>query len=122
MSTTSASLVERFVAAIAAQDQSALRDCFAPDAQFRALIPSGLKERNGASDAAALIARWFGDSTALELVDRRSVIVGDRVVLSYRFDGVEEGQPYAVEQTLSCVMSGDKIQSADLLCSGFRPR
>ena len=61
-------LRERLVRAIAQQDEDALRECFAPDAEFRALIPPGLRERNGAIEAAALIAQWFGDSTELRLL------------------------------------------------------
>ena len=113
---------ERLVAAIRAQDEAGIAACFATDAQFRALLPSGLRERTGATDAAALIARWFGDSTEIDLVDSRSQIVGDRVLISYRFIGVEEGKPYVVEQHLSCIVEDERIKRADLLCSGFRPR
>ena len=41
--------------------------------------------------------------------------------ISYRFEGVEEGKPYVVEQQLYCTVAEDKITRADLLCSGFRP-
>jgi ketosteroid isomerase-like protein len=111
----------RLVQAIAGQDEAALAECFAPDAEFRALIPGGLSEHRGATEAAALISRWFGDSTELELVDSRSDEVGDRVHIAYRFAGVEEGEPYVVEQQLYCTVADGKITRADLLCSGFRP-
>jgi len=116
------SLAQRLVAGIAAQDEAAIAGCFAPDAAFRALIPSGLRERTGAAPTASLIAAWFKDSTELDLVDQRADDVGDRMLISYRFVGVEEGQPYIVEQHLTCVVGDEKIQRADLLCSGFRPR
>lgn len=58
--------------------------------QFHALTPSGLRE------------------------------VGDRLHISYRFQGVEEGEPYLVEQHLYCTVSDGRIGRADLLCSGFR--
>ena len=47
---------------------------------------------------------------------------GDKLHLSYLFSGVEEGEPYVVEHHLSCAVSDGKIDRADLLCSGFRPR
>ena len=49
-------------------------------------------------------------------------MIGDRVHIAYRFEGVEDGEPYVVEQHLCCVLAGDVIEHADLLCSGFRPR
>jgi hypothetical protein len=116
------SLPQRLVAGIAALDEDAIAACFAADATFRALIPPGLRERTGAAPTASLIASWFRDSTELDLVDQHADEVGDRMQISYRFVGVEEGQPYVVEQHLSCIVGNDKIQRADLLCSGFRPR
>ena len=116
------SLGERLVAGIAAHDEDAIAACFAADAVFRALIPSGMRERTGAAPTASLIAAWFRDSTELDLVEQRSDEVGDRTLISYRFVGVEEGQPYIVEQHLTCIVSDQAIQRADLLCSGFRPR
>ena len=112
----------RLVRAIAEQDEAALRECFATDAEFRALIPRGLRERSGAADAASLISQWFGDSTELHLLDSDNEEVGDRLRVSYRFAGVEEGEPYVVEQQLYCTVRDGKVARADLLCSGFRPR
>jgi ketosteroid isomerase-like protein len=110
------------VGGIAAQDGSAIAGCFAADAEFRALTPPGLRERRGAAEIASLIAAWFGDSTELDLVESRTDEVGDRLHLWYRFIGVEGGEPYVVEHHLFCVVSDGKIDRADLLCSGFRPR
>jgi ketosteroid isomerase-like protein len=113
---------EQLVAAIASQDTAAIAACLTADAHLRALIPSGLTGRTGASEAAALIAAWFGDSTELDLVEMEADEVGDRSHVAYRFTGVEEGEPYIVEQHLYCTVRDGKIERADLLCSGFRPR
>ena len=109
----------RLVQAIAAQDEAAIAECFCHD--FRALTPSGLKERAGRMKR-PLIAAWFGDSTVIDLVDARTDEVGGRLLLTYRFEGVEEGQPYVVQQELFCTLDHGKIAAADLLCSGFLPR
>jgi hypothetical protein len=114
------SLAERLVDAIEAQDEEAIAACFNADATFRALIPSGLRERSGSGEAAALIAAWFEDSTELELLDRQSDEVGDRLHISYRFTGIEDGERYVVEQQVFCTVGEDTIERADLLCSGFR--
>jgi len=116
-----ADLAAQLIGAIAAQDEAALADCFAPDVAFRALVPPGLRERTGAVEAAALITQWFSDSTGLRLLDSHSDEVGDRLHVSYRFAGVEEGEAYLVEQHLFCTVGEGKIMRADLLCSGFRP-
>jgi hypothetical protein len=113
----------QLVAAIAAQDVAAIAACFTDDAELRALIPPGLRERTGATDSAALVAGWFADSTELALVDSHTAYIGDRLHISYRFEGVEEGEPYAVEHQLYCTLDErGLIARADLLCSGFRPR
>ena len=71
---------------------------------------------------AALIAAWFGDSTMIDLVDTRTGEVGGRLQLTYRLEGVEEGEPYVVQQELFCTLEGGKIAVGDFLCSGFLPR
>jgi hypothetical protein len=114
-------LGRRLVEAIAAQDMAAIATCFATDAHFRALTPRGLRERTGALETASLIASWFADSTKLDLVDSETNEVGDRIHVAYRFEGIEEGQPYVVEQHLYGTVSDGKIERTDLLCSGFRP-
>lgn len=109
------------VKAVAAQDEASLVACFAPDVEFRALIPPGLRERTGAFEVAALISQWFGDSTELRPLDSHSDEVGDRLHVSYRLTGVEEGEAYVVEHHLFCTTREGAIARADLLCSGFRP-
>src|SRR5436309_1025096 len=106
---------ERLVAGIAAQDAAAIASCFAENVQFRALSPNGLRERASAAETAALVAGWFGDSTVLELVESQTDAVADKLHISYRFEGVEEDEPYVVEQQLYCVVGGGgKIERADL--------
>jgi hypothetical protein len=112
----------KLVEAIAAQDEPALAACFAPGAELRALVPRGLRERSGAGEVAALIAGWFADATELRLVESQAEEVGDRLHVACRFDVVEEGQPYVVEQQLYCTVADGLIERADLLCTGFRPR
>jgi hypothetical protein len=111
-----------FVAAIAAQDQEALAACFADDTVLRALTPSGLRERAGGDEAAALVHSWFADSEPLELIDSGVEEISDRLHLRYRFQGTEGGGDFVVEQHLYGTVDGDKMVRADIICSGFRPR
>jgi len=119
------SIGTRFVEAIAAQDKSAIAACFRPGVEFRALIPPGLRERTGAEDTAALVAGWFAHSTELELVESQTEEIGDRIHVAYRFEGVEEGELYVVEQHLFCMLvSGDHRtrRSALFRLSASQPR
>jgi len=110
------------VKAIASRDASAIAACFTSDVQLRALVPPGLRERTGATETGSYIQSWFADSTQLELIDSKIGGVGEKVHISYRFRGVEEGKPYVIEQQLYCSLQDGKIRKADLLCSGFLPR
>jgi hypothetical protein len=112
----------RLIEAIATQDEASIEACFADDAQFRALTPKGVRERQGPVETASLISAWFADSTELDLVDSSTGEVGARLHISYRFQGVEAGERYVVEQHLYCTVRDGLIQRADLLCSGFLPR
>jgi ketosteroid isomerase-like protein len=115
-------MASRLSAAIAAQDATAIGACLADDVEFRGLTPRGLRERSGADGTASLIAAWFAYSTELELVDVGGDEIGDKVHISYRFRGVEDGTAFVVEQQLYCWIEDDRITRADLVCSGFRPR
>ena len=116
------SLGDQLIEAVATRDASALAACFSPDLEFRALVPSGLRERHGASETAQLFTKWFADSTELDLVESRVDEVGGRLYVVYRLTGVEDDEPYLVEQHLYGTVVDGKISKADLLCSGFRPR
>jgi SnoaL-like domain len=118
----SRALGERFVEAVAARDAAALAACFASGVELRALVPPGLRERTGAAEAAAMISGWFEDSTELELLSSQSEQLADKLYVSYRFAAVEDEQRYLVEQHIFCTLADGKIERADLLCSGFRPR
>jgi hypothetical protein len=115
-------LGRQLVAALAAQDQPALAACFADDASLRALIPSGLREREGGQEVAELVHSWFADSAPLELLDSSVEEISDRLHVRYRFQGTEEGDDYIVEQHLYGTVADGKLARADILCSGFRPR
>ena len=112
----------RYAEAVATQDASAIAACFTPEVEFRALVPPGLRERTGAPEAAAMVAGWFADSTELQLVASETEELGDRIHIAYRFEGIENGEPYVVEQHLYCTLVDGLIARGDLLCSGFRPR
>jgi hypothetical protein len=110
----------RLVAGIAAQHDAAIAACFAEDAELTALTPNGLRERSGRHEAGALIASWFGDATVLQVDAADDAEIADRLHIRYRFTGVENGEPFVVEQQLYCDLRDGLIGRAQLLCSGFQ--
>ncbi len=110
----------RFVRALAGRDWNGLRDVLEPSIQFRALVPRGLREASTSADASGLFRGWFGKADALELESFAVEPLLDTLRVSYRLR-LHEDRWYRVEQQAFCVVSGDRIQRMDLLCSGFRP-
>jgi hypothetical protein len=114
-------LARRFVGALAARDFAGVARCFASDVRMRGLIPSGLREREGASDAAALFEEWFGACDPIETLDVQAETVADRLRIAYRFRLVEDGAWYEVQQQAFCTLEAGRIAAMDVMCSGFRP-
>ena len=109
-----------FIDALAHQAWERLAVCFDETVQFRALIPSGLKNAESRASAAHYLQKWFGDADQLILLDSSVQPMQDRLHITYRFRAHED-QWYVVEQQVYCVMQDGFIKQADLLCSGFRP-
>src|SRR5512141_1664488 len=87
-----------FVDAIVAGDFDRLETLFAPHLRFRAIIPAEYQEASTAAGARALVEDWFGDTDSRLLVEATADIVGDRLVLGYRLELMDEGKPRIVEQ------------------------
>ena len=117
-------LGHRFVDAIVAHDWDGVAACFAPEAEFRAVVPNAerpFREYVGGEAAAAQIQRWFGDADVTQLVDREVEVVADRVRILYRIHEHEPDGWFVVEQ-LAYVMPGKGgFARMNLACSGFRP-
>ena len=109
-----------FIDALSHQAWDKLATCFDETVQFRALIPSGLKNAEDRAAAAHHLQKWFGDADQLILLDSKVERIQDRLHIMYRFRAHED-QWYVVEQHVYCVMQDGLIKKADLLCSGFRP-
>ena len=110
------------IAALAERDYSRLADTLAPDVRMRALIPPGLVELSGADAAAAKFASWFGDAERLDLIHAGGEVFADRTHIFYRLRVKKPGNPpRLVEQHLLCAFDGNRIDSRDLVCTGFRP-
>jgi hypothetical protein len=109
----------RLVEAVAAQDFSAVRDCFTDAVRFRALLPRGPVETTGPEAATDRFRGWFGEPDDLEVVDAAISTIAGKACLRWRLRlTTPTGAARLVEQHL--FVSGDgRLDAVDLLCSGW---
>ena len=113
------------VEAIAERDFDKLAGALSPDVQFRAMLPRGPLELEGASTVAERFAFWFGSAEEFEVVDAAVGEVGGRLHLSWRLrvrpapNDIGDGW-HVIEQQLYADAT-EAIDRLDLLCSGFHP-
>ena len=112
--------VESYVNALRRRDFDAIQEVLAQGVVFRALIPPGFRDRADARTTRELIQRWFGDADAFEMQWSTVEAVADRVHAGYRVRLREDGTWKLCEQHLFAITQDGAIQSADLICSGFR--
>ena len=110
-----------FLAALAARDFAALASCFADEARFRALLPSGLREATGSAEPARYFKQWFGSADRIQLLDSQFEPIADRHHLSWRFRVHRDAQPHVIEQQAFATIRSGRFVQFDLVCSGFRP-
>jgi hypothetical protein len=122
MIVSASSLLDQFVHSLATRDFAALESTFAPDVQFRALVPPGLREAHSRSQARHLYEDWFAAPHGFEMVGHTIVPVGSRSHVAYRLHFVDEGMRKLCEQRIFVTTGEQGIERCDLLCSGFLPR
>jgi TusA-related sulfurtransferase len=111
-----------FVEALAVRDFEALRTLLSEDIRFRFLVPPGPQQEIGASATAGRFISWFRDANELELQASTVDCVADRLAVSYRFRLHDSDGWQVIEQHLMADIGSDgRLETIDLLCSGFRP-
>jgi hypothetical protein len=115
-------LGESFVAALTAQQFETIETLFAPQARFRALVPSRVCEGHTPAQATAWLQRWFGSADEVQVLQSTAQQVFDRLYVSYRvrLHDVINGWR-VIEQHAYGSVQDDRIADLWLLCSGFRP-
>jgi hypothetical protein len=113
-----------FLEALAARNFTRLAATLAPDVRFRAMLPPGPMNWDGADTVSDVFGSWFGSAEDFELVDAAVGEIGGRLHLSWRarlrpapFD---IGASWHVIEQQAYADAGDVIDAIDLLCSGFR--
>lgn len=112
----------RLVHAMSCRDFTAFEACLADDAHLRALVPSGPFELDGAATITKRFETWFGGADDFALLEASAGSVGAKRYLRWRLRLSPPGQPErgrVAEQHLF-LTGTDRIESIDLLCSGFQ--
>jgi ketosteroid isomerase-like protein len=113
---------QRFLAALSGRDWAGIQACLAPDARLRALVPSTLREVEGAEAIARRFEIWFGELGEFRVLDSAIEEMSDRVHVRYRLGGTDpEDGPVVVEQQCYLLLENGLITAINSVCSGFRP-
>src|SRR3954469_13232989 len=110
--------------ALAGRDFTRMAECFEPSATMRALVPSGLIECQGAVDIADRVQGWFGVAEQFEVLNGTVGEVGTRVHVAWRVrqrPTPRGDDAWHVVEQHAYLRANDRIESIDLLCSGFQP-
>ena len=111
--------------ALAASDFARLSTVLDEGASLCALLPRGFREWRGAAEIVATFEGWFGDVEHFELIDASLGRVGSRLQMRWqvRLRGARLGRQACIVEQFAYADTGStgRIQSMQLLCSGFCP-
>jgi hypothetical protein len=112
-----------FLSALARRDFPELESCLDANVRFRALVPRGPIEANGAPQAAALFRKWFGEDDAFDVIDAAIGQIGPRIYLRWqvRTGAAGDRSSYRLVEQHAFAVARERIEAIDLLCSGFTP-
>ena len=116
-------VVGMFLEGLTTRDFDRLTAALDSGVRFRALLPRGLSECHGPSDAAALFRSWYKNAEAFEVIATTVSEVGGRLQMTWRFRlhpaPFDIGDGWHVIEQQVFADAGDTIDALDLLCSGF---
>lgn len=114
-----------FLEALANRDYARLAGSLAPHVRFRAMLPPGPMDWEGADTVSGVFSSWFGSAEDFEVVAAEVGEVGGRLRLSWRLRvrpaPFDIGDGWHVIEQQAYADAADTIESLDLLCSGFHP-
>jgi hypothetical protein len=117
-------LAGSFLEGLAAQDFAQLGGALAAGARLRALLPSGLREWEGAEAIAGRFAGWFGDTHDFDLVEATVGEIGGLLHLHWRLRlraaRLGAGWHIVEQQAYADTDDRGRINRLDLLCTGYR--
>lgn len=113
-----------FLESLVDRDFGRLRSTLADDVRFRAMLPGGPAEWDGAPAVTDAFKAWFGSADDFEVLDASVGEVGGRLHLSWRLRmrpaPFDKGDGWHVIEQQAYADATGCIGTLDLLCSGFR--
>jgi len=113
----------QFLGALARRDFPELESCLDTNIRFRALVPRGTLEADGAAQAIALFRRWFGEDDTFDVIDAAIGQIGPRIYLRWqlRMGTADDPSSFRLVEQHAFATSRERIEELSLLCSGFTP-
>ncbi|HEV7203452.1 MAG TPA: hypothetical protein VGN18_02515 [Jatrophihabitans sp.] len=105
--------------ALTRRDFDALLDCLDPGVRFRALVPPGAFELTTATETVARFRRWFDGPDAFEVVDASVGRIGAKTYLRWQLRLEPADGPARIVEQHAYTTGAERIETLDLLCSGF---
>ena len=109
-----------FLAAIERQDFNHLEHLLEPNVRFRVLVPAKLREADEPRGAVDNFRRWFAGADHLEVMAKEVDSTADRVRFRYLIK-IHDDDGWAVIDQSGYLAGAERIESLDIVCSGFRP-
>lgn len=109
-----------FVEALGRREFGTVQECFDPEVRFRALVPPGLRNAVEASGAVEHLQSWFGGADHFEMLRSEVESTADKVRFRYQIRLHDENRWSVIDQS-GYTKGTERIESLDLVCSGFRP-
>ena len=121
--TTRTAVGRRFLEALGRRDYIALEACLRPNATLRAIVPSGVREDDGAPAVVARYRRWTEALDDYQVVDGAADELADMIRIRYVVRGIdpEIGEATLFEQTAYAEVEDGAISAVRVACSGDRP-
>jgi hypothetical protein len=113
----------QFLGALARRDFPELESCLDAEVRFRALVPRGAIEVNGAAQVVAVFRTWFAESDSFDVIDAAIGQMGPRIYLRWqvRTGTASDRSAFRLVEQHVFAIARERIEALDLLCSGFTP-
>jgi ketosteroid isomerase-like protein len=122
MATTERTVVERFVAALAARDRAAAMTLYAPEAHFEAHVPDWDPIAEGPAAIGELLQGFFIGRDGFRVA--RSEILAEGPAAALNFDlewcAADDGAPCLCFQSHAFTIAAGQIQRHRMYCAGVR--
>ena len=116
-----AGVLMEWLEALADRDPGRLAAVLADGVRLRALLPSGLVDLTGRDALLAEFKRWFDGMDLVRMADATAQPFSDRLLLHYELELAKGDQRWIVAQSVVSVVREGRLETLDLVCTGFRP-